>query len=109
VIAISPSEFETPTAVALEDNINKKYANKVIQKVGLCICLYDILNTSDGIVGQEGGNVHVNVTMRIVVFRPFKGEIIEAKINSAEPSGMRGKIYECLIFSYFSMLTVVDD
>ena len=33
---------------------------QVIQKIGLCICLYDILKASDGLIGHGTGIVHVN-------------------------------------------------
>jgi len=60
VIPISPSEFKKPSAHALEDNIHKKYANKVIQNVGLCICFWDFLKASDGQIMGGDANVHVN-------------------------------------------------
>lgn len=68
---------------AIEDNINAKYANKVrnclplqiifewirtdrllcekvIQKVGLCICLYDLQWASEGLIGHGEGSANVN-------------------------------------------------
>lgn len=33
---------------------------QVIQKIGLCICLYDILWTSEGLIGHGTGLVNVN-------------------------------------------------
>lgn len=33
---------------------------KVVQKVGLCICVYDILKASDGLIGHGTGIVNVN-------------------------------------------------
>ncbi len=32
----------------------------MIQKIGLCICLYDILKASDGLIGHGTGIVNVN-------------------------------------------------
>jgi len=89
LVQISPVDFQKPSAEALEDNINAKYANKVIQKIGLCICLYDILKASDGLIGHGTGIVNVNVEFRLIVFRPFKGEIILGRISSASEYGMR--------------------
>lgn len=74
------------SSVAIEDNINEKYANKVreefyhslvlaaslclhgsrlsiiqvIQKVGLGIGFYDLLESSDGLIGHGTGLVNVN-------------------------------------------------
>jgi DNA-directed RNA polymerase III subunit RPC8 len=60
LIQISPEDFSKYSAVAIEDNINEKYANKVIQKIGLCISFYDLLESSDGLIGHGTGLVNVN-------------------------------------------------
>lgn len=69
--------MEKPSGESIEDNINAKFANKVgtpvcaliyatleafqvIQKIGLCICVYDILSASDGLIGHGTGIVNVN-------------------------------------------------
>ncbi|EQK99429.1 RNA polymerase III, subunit Rpc25 [Ophiocordyceps sinensis CO18] len=39
LVQIAPEDFAKHSIVAIEDNINAKYSNKVIQKIGLCICL----------------------------------------------------------------------
>ncbi|KAI4237190.1 MAG: hypothetical protein L6R40_005968 [Gallowayella cf. fulva] len=72
----------------LQDCLNPNIV-KVIQKIGLCICVYDILSASDGLIGHGTGIVNVNVEFRLIVFRPFKGEIIAGKISSASEEGMR--------------------
>ncbi|KZF23793.1 putative DNA-directed RNA polymerase III subunit 22.9 kDa [Xylona heveae TC161] len=89
LVKISPADFSKPSIQAIEDNINAKYANKVIQKVGLCISLYDILSASEGNIGHMTGIVNVNVEFRMIVFRPFKGEILNGKISSSSPAGIR--------------------
>lgn len=61
----------------------------MIQKIGLCICVYDILKASDGLIGHGTGIVNVNVEFRIIVFRPFKGEIILGRISSASEYGLK--------------------
>lgn len=60
LVEIAPEDFRKKSGTAIEDNINAKYANKVIQKIGLCICLYDILWTSEGLIGHGTGLVNVN-------------------------------------------------
>lgn len=32
----------------------------MILNVGLCICFYDLLSSSEGLIGHGEGNVHVN-------------------------------------------------
>ncbi|KAF4122941.1 hypothetical protein GMORB2_6489 [Geosmithia morbida] len=111
LVQIAPSDFSKRSIDAIEDNINAKYANKVVQKIGLCICLYDLLWTSEGLIGHGTGLVNVNgtaippnqsptkaraaipsnrciVEFRMVVFRPFKGEVMLARIRSSTPAGI---------------------
>lgn len=88
LVQIEPEDFSKHSIVAIEDNINAKYSNKVIQKIGLCICLYDLLWTSEGLIGHGNGLVNANVEFRMVVFRPFKGEVMLGRIQSSTPAGI---------------------
>jgi len=57
--------------------------------VGLCIGLHDIQRLGDALVYPGDGSAHVKVTFRVVVFRPFVGEVIEGKILSSTPQGIK--------------------
>jgi len=92
LVQIVPEDFNKDAAQAIEDNINAKYANKVIQKIGLCICLYDLLSSSEGLIGHGTGLVNVNVEFRLIVFRPFKHEVIIGRISSASTDGIRVRL-----------------
>ncbi|EFR02068.1 DNA-directed RNA polymerase III polypeptide [Nannizzia gypsea CBS 118893] len=89
LVQIAPEDFSKLSAVAIEDNINEKYANKVIQNVGLCVAFYDLLESSDGLIGHGTGLVNVNVKFRMIVFRPFKGEVIIGKITNGTEQGIK--------------------
>ena len=39
-------------------------------------------------IGQDGG-AHVNVEFRMIVFRPFKGEVLTGRISSATAAGVK--------------------
>lgn len=88
LIQIPPHEFYKKSRDSIEDKINEKYANKIVQKVGLCVCMWDLRKASDGLVGFGTGNVNVNIEFRMVVFRPFKGEVIAARIKGNTPGGI---------------------
>ncbi|KAH7258324.1 DNA-directed RNA polymerase III complex subunit Rpc25 [Fusarium solani] len=88
LVQIAPADFSKRSKEAIEDNINAKYSNKVIQKIGLCICLYDLQWASEGLIGHGTGLVNVNVEFRMVVFRPFKGEVMMARISTSTPEGI---------------------
>ncbi|MCJ1314510.1 DNA-directed RNA polymerase III subunit rpc25 [Agyrium rufum] len=106
LVQITPEQFQLPSIEAIEDNLNAKYSNRIVPKVGLGICVFDILQASDGLIGNGTGIVHVNgitivlppissftqcslVEFRLVVFRPFKGEIILGRIKSASTWGIK--------------------
>ncbi|KAG8626980.1 hypothetical protein KVT40_005925 [Elsinoe batatas] len=89
LIQILPQDYEKRSARALEDNINAKYANKVIHKIGLAVGLFDILKFSEGLIGHGTGIVNVHVDFRLIVFRPFKGEILQGRIIENSPAGLR--------------------
>lgn len=60
LIQIAPQDFDKPSAQAIKDAINAKYSNKIIQKVGLCLCMWDLLKASEGLIGHGTGLVNVN-------------------------------------------------
>lgn len=80
----------------------------MVQKVGLFICLWDVTWTSEGQIGHGTGLVNVNgkiiifficfpiiitdmvyaVEFEMVVFRPFKHEVILARITHQTEEGI---------------------
>lgn len=100
VVQIQPDEFHKPSIRSIEDFINTKYADKVIHKIGLCIGFHSLISASEGLIGHGTGIVNVNVDFKLIVFRPFKGEIIRATITNSNLNG----IY--LSVDFFEDLTV---
>lgn len=54
-IPIPPANFGVPTEKALINEINKKYANRVLHDVGLCICVFDLAEAGEGKVRYGDG------------------------------------------------------
>ena len=53
------------------------HVSQVVQEIGLCICVYDILKASDGLIGHGSGLVNVNgmsITDNEVVKRSLIGQ-----------------------------------
>lgn len=87
--------------------LNKKYANRVLHDVGLCICVFDLAEAGEGKVRYGDGclwhkgdsptckavasSQEVPVVFRMVVFRPFPSEVILAKVKSSSEDGIRRK------------------
>jgi DNA-directed RNA polymerase III subunit RPC8 len=59
-IAIHPSNFGVPPEQALTAELNKKYANRVLFDVGLCICVFDIAEAGEGKVRYGDGFLWYN-------------------------------------------------
>ncbi|KAI8928449.1 RNA polymerase III subunit Rpc25-domain-containing protein [Entophlyctis helioformis] len=91
IVRVPPKDFVKDQQEAIVDELNQKYANKVLHNVGLCISVYDLLETSDPIVHAcQDGAYQSRVKFRMVVFRPFKGEILEGRIKDCSPkTGVR--------------------
>jgi len=88
-IALQPNTFSQPTDQALITVLNKKYANRVLHDVGLCVCVFDLLEVSDGRVRYGDGCFWHKVLFRLVVFRPFASEVIFGKVKSSSEDGIR--------------------
>jgi DNA-directed RNA polymerase III subunit RPC8 len=87
-VKIPPSEFHLPMHDAVVAAVNCKYANKVVLEVGLCIQLYDIVSIGDAYLHPGSAAQHVTVIFRMVVFRPFVGEILVGTIRSSSSVGL---------------------
>ncbi|KAL4072838.1 RNA polymerase III subunit Rpc25-domain-containing protein [Scleroderma yunnanense] len=88
-IPIQPANFGIPAEQALINEINKKYANRVLHDVGLCICAFDLAEAGEGKVRYGDGCLWYKVKFRMVVFRPFASEVILAKVKSSDEDGIR--------------------
>jgi len=88
-MSIHPSNFGVPQEQALISEINKKYANRVLHDVGLCICVFDLSEAGEGKVRYGDGFLWYKVIFRMIVFRPFPSEVILAKVKSSDEDGIR--------------------
>ena len=56
-MAVHPSHFGVPPEEVLISEINKKYANRVLHDVGLCICAFDLSEAGEGKVRYGDGSL----------------------------------------------------
>ena len=76
IVHVKPWLFDKDLTIIIEDELNKKFANKVIYELGLCVALFDILNIENSYILPGDGSSHTRVTFRYIVFRPFIDEIL---------------------------------
>ena len=101
-----PSHFGLPPQQAITNELNKKYANRVLHDVGLCMCVFDLAEVGEGKVRYGDGFLWYKgtcresltlvfalttlaVVFRLAVFRPFPSEVILAKVKSSDEDGIR--------------------
>ena len=73
----------------LIEQIELKYCNKVLLNVGLGIAFYDFISIGDPYLYPGAGSSIQVVCFRLVVFRPFVGEVLNGKIVSSNKDGVR--------------------
>ncbi|SCV68036.1 BQ2448_157 [Microbotryum intermedium] len=114
-IRVEPRDFGKDPVVAIREEIQRRYANKVLPEVGLVISLLDILDATEGAVLYGDGcyyyrcrsfrfatcslkepNVALIVALhlppaefRLIVFRPFVGEAFLARVSSQSEEGIK--------------------
>lgn len=93
ILRIGPSSFRRATSTEgrlelVSDAITAKYANKVLDKHGLCIAVHGIDSTEEGKFKPGDGAAYIEATFRLIVFRPFVGEIITGKVKTADATGI---------------------
>eukprot|EP00470_Lotharella_oceanica_P001280 CAMPEP_0170169386 /NCGR_PEP_ID=MMETSP0040_2-20121228/2309_1 /TAXON_ID=641309 /ORGANISM="Lotharella oceanica, Strain CCMP622" /LENGTH=214 /DNA_ID=CAMNT_0010408105 /DNA_START=66 /DNA_END=710 /DNA_ORIENTATION=+ len=88
-MTIMPINFSKNLKKQLADEINVKYANKVIPDLGLCIALRAIDHVGDPkyVAGTTG--MHVKVRFRLIVFRPFAQEVLTGVVLDSDKDGIK--------------------
>lgn len=87
-VRIEPWLFNVKLNDAITEELNKKFANKVVHNLGLCIALHDITKLDDSHILPGDGASHTKVHFRYVVFHPFVDEIVIGKIRSCSREGV---------------------
>jgi len=49
-VKLEPHMFGTDMGEACKQQLNRKLANKIFHKAGLCICLHDIIEMGDSLI-----------------------------------------------------------
>jgi DNA-directed RNA polymerase III subunit RPC8 len=88
-VHIAASEFGKPLLTAITDALAEKYPNKVVPDLGLCVTVYDIVDVGEAHIYAGNAAQHIAVEFRLVIFRPFVGEVLTGTVVAADPQGMR--------------------
>ena len=107
-IRVPAHMLATPTLIALHNEIDLKYPNRVLMNVGLVICRYGGCSkiTNGSCVPGDGG-AHHECLFQLVVFRPFVEEVCVGKIVKSTPEGIQvrlGNFYHDIFIPAYWML-----
>ncbi|KAF8003137.1 DNA-directed RNA polymerase III subunit RPC8 [Metschnikowia aff. pulcherrima] len=89
LVRIPPQSFNMPLHHVLKNELHQKYSNKVITNVGLAVAVWDILEIKDGLLRPGDGGSYVEVKFRMVVWKPFIGEILCGWVADCSPEGIK--------------------
>lgn len=89
LIRIPPHLFNLPREVSIKQELNVKHANKIIPKLGLVISIYDLIEFDTGLFRPGDGAMYVSVTCRLLIFKPFVGEVLTGWIEKCTAEGIK--------------------
>ncbi|CAN1133509.1 DNA-directed RNA polymerase III subunit RPC8 [Linum perenne] len=86
---LPPELLSLPLHESVKKVLDGVFVDKVISDLGLCVSIYDIKDISGGFIQAGDGASTYTVEFRMVIFRPFAGEVIVAKIKESDVDGLR--------------------
>ncbi|XP_023210092.1 DNA-directed RNA polymerase III subunit RPC8-like [Centruroides sculpturatus] len=107
-VRIPPWLFHLEQNIAIEKELNRKLANKVMMNVGLCIALFDITKLEESYIFPGDGASHTRVHFRYIVFRPFLDEILVGKIKNCSQDGVHVTDSDSSSISFYTDLPPDD-
>mmetsp|Transcript_20325 Transcript_20325/g.26340 ORF Transcript_20325/g.26340 Transcript_20325/m.26340 type:complete len:271 (-) Transcript_20325:189-1001(-) len=88
-IRVHPSQFSRDLDDSLRDVIDAKYGGRVLEEIGLCMCVVSLVEIETGIVHPQDGCASYQVEFQLLVWRPFAGEIIQGRLIGSHHAGLR--------------------
>ncbi|WP_432645541.1 DNA-directed RNA polymerase [Methanobrevibacter sp.] len=81
-VRIPPYKFESPIHEVAIETLNEQYSGRLDKKLGLLICVNDILEIGEGKLIIGDGATYHNVVFEAIFFKPeqheiFNGEVID--------------------------------
>ncbi|CAM9314558.1 unnamed protein product [Chrysoparadoxa australica] len=107
-LKVKPDQFDRPELDVLTEAVDLKYSNRVLLDVGLCICLHDFISIGEAYIYPGEGSVHYKARFRLLVFKPFVGEILTGKLTSSSKSGITvslGRFFESITVPSYLLQT----
>jgi len=85
VVRVAPDRFGNVEQCIL-DELTRKYARHVLNDVGLCVAVHDLLDVGEGVVPHNEGAAFYKVRFRMATFRPAVGEVLVGRVCASSPT-----------------------
>lgn len=82
-VRVLPSDLTKAPLDAVTDVLQSRFLDKVIPDLGLVITVYDVTSIEGGFVYPNDGAAYFKTVFRLVIFRPFLGEVLVGKLKSS--------------------------
>ena len=83
-----PEHFDRDPEEVLREQIESKYSNRVMTNVGLFVSCLDFSKVGDPYIYPSEGAAHQIAVFRMIVFRPFLGEVLVGSIVASKVDGL---------------------
>ncbi|KAJ8420438.1 hypothetical protein Cgig2_007195 [Carnegiea gigantea] len=87
------SKLGLPLEDAIRGELESIFLDKVITKLDFCVSIYDIKSIDGGFILPNEGSPTYMVVFRVIMFRPYVGEVISAKLKESNTNGLHCKKY----------------
>lgn len=88
IVRVPACNLGEPIEKVLIEELNRRFANKVVLNVGLVICLHNILEIGESHIYCGDAAIHTRCVFELLVFRPQIGEIICGTLRSSSKEGL---------------------
>mmetsp|Transcript_8658 Transcript_8658/g.14927 ORF Transcript_8658/g.14927 Transcript_8658/m.14927 type:complete len:213 (-) Transcript_8658:614-1252(-) len=88
-LRVQPQDLHKSPQEAVTEVIEQRYIDRVLPELGLVVTLYDIQGIEGGFIYPNDGAAFFKVRFRLVVFRPFRGEVLIGRLKSCSREGVQ--------------------
>ncbi|KAJ1290870.1 hypothetical protein BS78_02G276100 [Paspalum vaginatum] len=88
-LPMPPHMLSRPLPEAIEAELKTLFLDKVIAKLGLCVSVYDIRSVEGGSIHPGEGCSTYKVSFRLLMFKPFIGEVLVGRISGYDDKGLQ--------------------
>lgn len=88
-LPMPPHLLSRPLVDAIKAELERLFLDKVVTNLGLCVSVYDILGVEGGFIFPGEGCSTYKVSFRLLMFRPFIGEVLVGKISEYDDKGLQ--------------------